>query len=148
MILMRNDGLDNCIGEMFREREEAENTNIPIHDDYMNIPDSEDQHIAGSNNNSNITNASDPRSTSSPVPKAPLGNVFILGRTKIIEMKIQHVREKKQNKIHKLRNFLDINDIVVKIEVDIDVQLDRITNVTLFNPWYRIAYRAISRYLE
>ena len=140
------DGLDNCIGEMFNEREEAENTILTIHDDYTNIPDSDGQNEVGDNNNSNTTNATEPRSTSSSVTKTSLGNVFILGRTKMIEMKIPLVRERKQNRILRSRAFfLDINETVIKMEEDIDVQLDRITNVTLFNPWYRTAYRAISK---
>ena len=89
--------------------------------------------------------ATEARSTSSSVPKISLGNVFILGRQKMIEMKIPLVRERKQNRILRSRAFfLDINDTVIKMEEDIDVQLDRITNVTLFDPWYRTAYRAIS----
>ena len=142
----KKNGLDNCIEDMFGEGKEAENTNITIHDDYTNIPGTEDQHEAGGNNNSNVRNATDPGSTSSSVPNISSGNVFILGRTKMIEMKIPLVRERKQNRIHRSRAFfLDINDIVIKMEEDIDVQLDRITNVTLFNPWYRTAYRAISK---
>ena len=39
----KNDGLDECIIEMFGEGEESENTDITIHDDYNNIPDSDDQ---------------------------------------------------------------------------------------------------------
>ena len=59
-------------------------------------------------------------------------------------MKIPLVRERKQNRILRSRAFfLDINDTVMKMEEDIDVQLDRITNVTLFDPWYRTSYRAI-----
>ena len=90
----KTNGLDNCIEEMFGEREgeEEENTNITIHDDYTNIPDSEDQHEAGANDKSNVDNATDPGCTSSSVPKTSLKNVFILGRTKMTEMKIPFVR--------------------------------------------------------
>ena len=142
--LDKNDGLDECIIEMFGEGEELENTDIRIHDDYTNIPDSDDQ-IPDSDDQPDERGATEARSTSSSVPKISLGNVFILGRQKMIEMKMPLVRERKQNR--KLRSrafFLDINDTVIQMEEDIDVQLDRITNVTLFDPWYRKAYRAIS----
>lgn len=63
----------------------------------------------------------------------------------MIEIKIPPVRESKQNRnIRSRAFFLDINDIVLKMEDDNYVELDRITNVTLFNPWYRTSYRAIS----
>ena len=143
-ILDKNDALDECIIEMFGEGEELENTDITIHDDYTNIPDSDDQ-IPDSDDQPDEQGATEARSTSSSVPKISLGNVFILGRQKMIEMKIPLVRERKQNRILRSRAFfLDINDTVIQMEEDIDVQLDRITNVTLFDPWYRKAYRAIS----
>ena len=60
-------------------------------------------------------------------------------------MKIPLVREKKKARISRSRAFfLEINDTVLKMEDDIEGELDRITNVQLFNPWYRSAYRAIS----
>ena len=63
----------------------------------------------------------------------------------MIEMKIPLVREKKKARISRSRAFfLEINDTVLKMEDDIEGELDRITNVQLFNPWYRSAYRAIS----
>ena len=63
----------------------------------------------------------------------------------MIEMKIPLVREKKKARISRSRAFfIEINDTVLKMEDDIEGELDRITNVQLFNPWYRSAYRAIS----
>ena len=62
----------------------------------------------------------------------------------MINMKIPLVRERKQNlTVRSQAFFLDINDTVIKIEHYIDVQLDSIDNVTLFNPWYRTEYRAV-----
>ena len=63
----------------------------------------------------------------------------------MIEMRIPIVREKKKARISRSRAFfLEINDTVLKMEDDIEGELDRITNVQLFNPWYRSAYCAIS----
>ena len=91
----RNDALDECIIEMFGEGDELENTDISIHDDYTNIPDRDDQPDEQNNDNSNVFNSTEVTSTSSSVPKISLGNVFILGRKKMIEMKISLVRERK-----------------------------------------------------
>ena len=74
-----------------------------------------------------------------------LGNVFILGRQKMIEMKIPLVREKKKARISRSRAFfIEINDTVLKMEDDVEGELDRVTNVQCLNPWHRSAYRAIS----
>ena len=133
----KNDALDDVITEMFNETEELENTVLEIHDDYTSIPDSEnlDQNIANTNGVTNLVGE---------VPTLALGNVFLQGRTKMIEMKIPEVRERKQNRILRSRAFfLDINDTVIKMESNIDLELDRISNTSLFIPWYRRAYRHI-----
>ena len=143
VVVEQNDALDDCIIQMFGEEEELENTEISIHDDYTNIPDQEDnnEELICDNSNENIE-----KCTSSCVPKISIGNVFLLGRQKMIEMKIPHVRERKKSRISRSRAFfLDINDTVLKMEDEIDGELDRITNVTLFEPWYRLAYRAIGK---
>ena len=115
-------------------------TEITIHDDYTNIPAQEER-----DDEIDTGNATEGSSTLSSVPKISLGNVFILGRQKMIEMKIPLVREKKKARISRSRAFfIEINDTVLKMEDDIEGELDRITNVQLFNPWYRSAYRAIS----
>ena len=127
-VVEQNDSLDECIIEMFGDGEELQNTVISIYDDYTNITDEEEQ-------NEDNGNAAEVRSTSSSVPKISLGNVFLLGRKNLIEMKIPLVRERKQNRSNRSRAFfLDINDTVFKMEDDIEGELDRITNVTLFNP--------------
>ena len=133
----KNDALDDVITEMFNETEELENTVLEIHDDYTSIPDSEnlDQNIANTNGVPNLVGE---------VPTLALGNVFLQGRTKMIEMKIPEVRERKQNRILRSRAFfLDINDTVIKMESNIDLELDRISNTSIFIPWYRRAYRHI-----
>ena len=139
-VVVENDALDECINEIFGEEEELENTEITIHDDYTNIPAQEER-----DDEIDTGNATEGSITLSSVPKISLGNVFILGREKMIEMRIPIVREKKKARISRSRAFfLEINDTVLKMEDDIEGELDRITNVQLFNPWYRSAYRAIS----
>ena len=73
---------------MFGEGDELENTDISIHDDYTNIPDLEDK-------NNNDGNATEVKITSASVPKISLGNVFLIGCKKMIEMKIPLVRKRK-----------------------------------------------------
>ena len=54
-----------------------------------------------------------------------ISNVFLQGRSKMIKMKIPQIRIRKQNRI--LRSyalFLDINDTVIKIEINVDIELD------------------------
>ena len=89
--------------------------------------------------------ATERRSTSSSVPEISLGNVFLFGRQKMVKMKIPLVREKKKARINRSGDFfLEINNNVLKKEDDIEGELDRITNVQLFNPWRRSVYRAVS----
>ena len=76
-----NDALDDTILEMFNEIEELKNTELKIHDNYTDIPD-----IELPTRNSGDTN--DVRSTSGSVLNPALGNIFIQGRTNVIEMKI------------------------------------------------------------
>lgn len=63
----------------------------------------------------------------------------------MIEMKMPLVKDEKKARINISRAFfLEINDTVLKIEDDIEGELECITNVQLFNPWYRSTYRVIS----
>lgn len=78
---------------MFGEEEELVNTDISIHDSYTNIPYQEEQK---EDNGNDI----EVRNTSSSVPKISLGNVFLLGRRKMIEMKIPLVRKRKENRVN------------------------------------------------
>lgn len=104
----QNDALDDCIIQMFGEEEELENTDISIPDDYTNIPDQEVTDDDNSNatkgrtdeDNNNVTGG---RSTSTSVPKISLGNVFVLGRQKMI--KISLVREKRKARINRSHFF-------------------------------------------
>ena len=133
-----NDALDNIIMEMFNETEELENTVLEIHDDYTGIPDNEitEQNTERSSDVTNISGA---------VSILSISNVFLQGRSKMTKMKIPQVRIRKQNRIQIAQAFfLDINDTVIRMESNIDIELDRISNVSLFNPWYRMAYRQIS----
>ena len=124
--------------EMFNETEELENAVLEIHDDYTSIPDN-DNAEKNTDNNNGVPNLS------GEVMKLALGNVFLQGRSKMIEIKIPQVRERKQNRILRSKAFfLDINDTVIKMESNIDNELDRISNVSIFNPWCRMAYRQIS----
>ena len=94
---------------MFGEGEELENTVISIYDDYTNITNEEEQ-------NEDNGNVAEVRSISSSVPKISLGNVFLLGCKKMIEIKIPLVRERKQNRSNRSRSFfLDINETVIKM---------------------------------
>ena len=140
-VVEKNDSLNECIIDMFgdgEDGEELENTVISIYDDCTNITNEEEQ-------NEDNGNEAEVRSTSSSVPEISLGNVFLLGRKETIELKIPLVRERKQNRSNRSRSFfLDMNETIIKMENDIESELDRITNVTLCNPWYRSAYRAIS----
>ena len=62
----------------------------------------------------------------------------------MIEMKIPEVRVRKQSRI--LRSwvfFLKINSSVTDTEEKLEEELGLITNIQLFNPWYRTAFRLI-----
>lgn len=85
------DGLDKYIISMFGESDEQENTELEIHGDYKNIPESS----ADTNPNKNDSEASINYDT---VDKTILGDVFKQGRRKMIEMKIPMVKERKQEK--------------------------------------------------
>ena len=92
------DGLDKCIISMFGERDELENKELQIHDDYTNIPEGR----ADSNSNAN---GSDTTINSDTVDKISLGNAFEQSRKKMIEMKIPMVRERKQKRKLRSRTF-------------------------------------------
>ena len=106
----QNDVLDDCIIQIFGEEEELENTEITIHDDHTNIPaqeerDDENDNANMSGTNDDNVNATEGRNTPSFVPKISLGNVFLLGRQIMIEIKIPLVREKKKARINRPRAF-------------------------------------------
>ena len=59
-------------------------------------------------------------------------------------MKIPEIRARKQSRIQRsLTFFLEINSSVTETEDKLEEELSRITNVQLFNPWYRTAFRLI-----
>ena len=133
-----NGALDDCIISIFGDSEEFKETVIEIHDDYTNIPE------GNTDNNSNI-NVSEAMINRDVVDKIALGDVFKQARMKMIEVKIHMVRERKQKR--KLRSrtfFLEINDKVSKLDNMLGIEMVKITNSSIFNPWYLTAYRAVS----
>ena len=144
------DALENVISVMFGETEELENTDLTFHDDYTGIPDIvaaiPDAAVATPNTESDAR-AGDTEvynTTKGMVNKISLENVFIQGTAKMVEMKIPKVRAQKQSRIQRsLAFFLEINSSVTETEDKLEEELSRITNVQLFNPWYRTVFRLI-----
>ena len=138
------DALSDCITSMFGETEELENTELCIHDDYTGIPDANTDATTQSIDTSNTSNTEYNNGTKRTVTQISLENVFIQGRKKMIEMKIPEVRLRKQSRILRSRAFfLEVNSTVTETEDKLEVELDRVTNIQLFNPWYRTAFRLI-----
>ena len=138
------DALDNCITSMFGETQELENTELCIHDDYTGIPDANTNTTPESNDTSNTSTNDNNNGTKGTVTQISLKNVFIEGRNKMIEMRIPEVRLRKQNRILRSRAFfLEVNSSVTETEDKLEMELDLVTNIQLFNPWYRTSFRLI-----
>ena len=153
------DALHDCITSMFGETEELENTELCIHDDYTGIPDANTDATNTDATNTDATNVDETTEsidtsntshneynsgTKRTVTQISLENVFIQGRKKMIEMKIPEVRLRKQSRILRSRAFfLEVNSTITETEEKLEFELDRVTNIQLFNPWYRTAFRLI-----
>ena len=74
------------------------NTKLEIHDDYTNIPE-------GMADNNVDNNGSELTINRDAVDKIALGDVFKKGRLKMIEIKIPMVRERKQKRKLRSRDF-------------------------------------------
>ena len=78
--------------------------------------------------------------------KIALGNIFEKGREKMVKANMADVRLRKKNRMIRSRQFLlDINTNVIDMEVTLEVELNKITNTQLFDPWYRTAFRLICK---
>ena len=76
----------------------------------------------------------------------PLGlcNIFECGRSKMVEMKIPEVRERKQNRMKRSEAFfLSVHGMVTKAEQQVSLELNRTDNTMIPNPWSRNTYRTI-----
>ena len=139
------DALDDCIMDMFGESEDLENTELSIHDDYTGIPDANTDAATERTDTRNTSNNESNNSTKGTVIQISLENVFTQGRKKMIEMKIPEVRLRKQSRILRSRAFfLEVNSSVTETEDKLEAELDLVTNIQLFNPWYRTSFRLIS----
>ena len=139
------DELETCITSMFGGIDMDCDLNISnnsddviqvINDDYTyNLRDASE--ASGTNLNS--------VSSSSTVSKLGCGNIFVLGKEKMIESKIPAVRERKQDRMLRSRAFfLKVNDIVTSAEVSADIELNSNDNTMIPNPWFRKCYRSMS----
>ena len=137
------DALETCINDMFGDSNELENTELEIHDDYTGIPDTQ---VDGPAVVHSDTNDNDNDNDNDTVMKIALGNIFEKGREKMVKANMADVRLRKKNRMIRSRQFLlDINTNVIDMEVTLEVELNKITNTQLFDPWYRTAVRLICK---
>ena len=130
--------MDEYVMDIFGKICEIENTDFKIHDDYTKITYIDRETVV-------TFNSPDTRSPrGAVVNKRSLGNIFVQGREKMVELKIPLMRERRYNgKLQSRAYSLDINTTVSKMYKTIELELDHITNAILFNPWYCNTYHTI-----
>ena len=89
-----------------------------------------------------INNSSD---TGTTVAALSLGNIFDLGKERMIETKIPAVRERKQDRMLRSKAFfLKVHDIVTITEEITDSEQNSNDNTMIPNLWFRQCYRNIT----
>ena len=113
---------------------DGENVEV-LHDDYTH-------NMGESVDTDDINNSSD---TGTTVTALSLGNIFDLGKDRMIETKIPAVRERKQDRILRSQAFfLKVHDIVTVTEEITDSEQNSNDNTMIPNPWFRQCYRNIT----